>query len=102
MALIIATRELVPLTAALLAVALATEAAACLEHRLSLRAVPALAADFAVWLLVDVMTSSDGVPEGYHPASPVTITLLCLTLVAIYGAQHCHSHLRPAPPHHPV
>ena len=85
LALIIATRELVPLTAALLAVALVTEFAACLEHRLSLRAVPAIAADFAVWLLVDVMTSSQGVPEGYHPTAPSTITLLCLILFAIYG-----------------
>jgi hypothetical protein len=85
LALIIATHELVPLTAALLALALATEVAACLEHRLSLRAVPAIAADFAVWLLVDVMTSSQGVPEGYHPTAPSTITLLCLILLAIYG-----------------
>jgi len=85
LALIIATRKLVPLTAALLAVALATEIAACMEHRLSLRAVPALAADFAVWLLVYVMTSADGVPEGYHPASAAIITLFCLTLFAIYG-----------------
>jgi hypothetical protein len=85
-ALIIATRELVPLTAALLAVALATELAACLEHRLSLRAVPALAADFAVWLLIDVMTSPTGVPEGYQSISPFTITALCLLLFVIYGA----------------
>ena len=69
-ALIIATRELVPLTAALLAVALATEFAACMDHRLSLRAIPAIAANFAVWLLIDVMTSSGGVPEGYHPIPP--------------------------------
>lgn len=85
LALIIATRELVPLTAALLAVALATEIAACLEHRLSLRAVPAIAANFAVWLLVDVMTSSQGVPEAYHPTAPATITLVCLILFATYG-----------------
>lgn len=85
-ALIIATHELVPLTAALLALALATEAAACLDHRLSLRAVPAIAADFAVWLLVYVMTSADGVPEGYRAATPATISLLCLILFAIYGA----------------
>ncbi len=85
-ALIIATRELVPLTAALLAVALATEFAACIEHRLSLRAVPAIAADFAIWLLLDVMTSSTGVPEGYRSISPITITVLCLLLFAIYGA----------------
>jgi hypothetical protein len=85
LALIIGTRELVPLTAALLAVAVAAEVAACLGHRLSLRAVPALAADFAVWLLVFVLTSSGGVPEGYHPVSAVTITALCLALAAIYG-----------------
>lgn len=85
LALIIATRELVPLTVALLAVALATEIAAGLEHRLSLRAVPAIAANFAVWLLVDVMTSSQGVPEAYHPTAPATITLVCLILFATYG-----------------
>ena len=84
-ALIIATRELVPLTAALLAVALATEFAACMDHRLSLRAIPAIAANFAVWLLIDVMTSSGGVPEGYHPIAPSTISLLCLILFGIYG-----------------
>jgi hypothetical protein len=83
-ALIIETRDLVPLTAALLAVALSTEIAACLGHRLSLRAIPALAADFAVWLLVYVM-ASDAVPEGYPPASPIAITALCLALLAIYG-----------------
>jgi len=84
-ALIIATRELIPLTAALLAVALTTEIAACLGHRLSLRAFPALAADFGVWLLVYVLASPEGVPEGYHPASAAAITLLCLMLLAIYG-----------------
>jgi hypothetical protein len=86
LALIIATHELIPLTAALLAVALATEVSTCLGHRLSLRAVPAIAADFAVWLLVDVMTSSEGVPEGYHPTGPATLTVLCFALLAIYGS----------------
>ncbi len=85
LALIIATRDLVPLTAALLAVAGTTEIAACLEHRLTLRAVPALAADFGVWLMVDVMTSAEGVPEGYHPAGRLTLSFLCFALLAIYG-----------------
>ena len=84
-ALIIATRELVPLATALLAIALATEVAACLEHHLSLRALPAIAADFGVWLLVYVMTSAGGVPEGYHPAGPLTVSILCFALLAIYG-----------------
>jgi hypothetical protein len=85
LALIIATHDLVPLTATMLAVAAITEIAACLGHRLSLRTVPAVAADFATWLLVDVMTSAEGVPEGYHPASSLTISLLCIALLAIYG-----------------
>jgi len=85
LALIIATHELVPLTAALLGVALATEVAVCLGHRLSVRVVPAIAADFAVWLLVDLMTSSTGVPESYHPARRTTIVFLSFVLLAIYG-----------------
>ncbi|MGA2856513.1 MAG: hypothetical protein ABSE40_06560 [Candidatus Sulfotelmatobacter sp.] len=85
LALIIGTHELVPLTAALLAVALATEVAVCLGHRLTLRALSALAADFAVWLAVFVLTSSEGVPEAYHSVSPATTTGLCLSLLAIYG-----------------
>ena len=97
LALIIATRELVPLTATMLAVAAITEIAACLGHRLSLRAVPALAADFAVWLLVDVMTSAEGVPEGYHPARPLTISILCLCAARHLRRQHRSSQLRSAP-----
>ncbi|MGB0036879.1 MAG: hypothetical protein WBP79_15525 [Candidatus Acidiferrales bacterium] len=85
LALIIATHDLVPLTAALLAVALATEFAACMGYTLSLRAVSAIAADFAVWLLLVVMTSSEGVPAEYHPAGPATLTVLCFGLVVIYG-----------------
>ena len=83
-ALIIEPRELVPLTASLLAVALTTEIAACLGHRLSLRAFPALAADFAVWLLTYIL-ASDNLPEGYHAASPLSMTVLCLGLLAIYA-----------------
>jgi len=84
-ALIIATHELVPLVVALLAVALATEVAACLGHRLSLRAVPAIAADFAVLLSVYLLASSEGVPEGYHPASPGALVTLSVALLAIYA-----------------
>ena len=61
---------------------------------------PAMAADFAVWLLVDVMTSSGGVPEGYRPASARAIILLCLILFADLWWQHRGSQLRIAPPHH--
>lgn len=85
LALIIATRDLIPLTATFLVLAAITEIAACLKYPLSLRGVPATAADFAILLLVDVMTSAEGVPEGYHPASPLTVSILCFALLAIYG-----------------
>lgn len=83
-ALMIETHDLVPLSTAVLAVAFATEAEACLGHHLALRAIPALAADFAVWLLVFILASSDGVPEEYHPVASATIVLLCFLLFAIY------------------
>ncbi len=58
LALIIATRDLAPFTVGLLAIALATEVTVCLGRQFTLRAVPAIAADFAVWLLVYLMTIS--------------------------------------------
>jgi len=84
-ALIIETHELVALTVAMLAVALITEAAACLGHRLTLRAIPALGADFAVWLLVFIL-ATETIPEGYHSAATSTIACLCFLLLAIYAA----------------
>lgn len=83
--LIVTTHELVPLTIALLAIAAITEIFACLGYPMTWRAVPAVAADFGIWLLVDVMTSAGGVPEDYHPASSLTVTLLCVALTVIYG-----------------
>ena len=83
--LIFATRDLVALASALLAIGLASEVSACMGHRLTQRVLPALAADFAIWQLVDVMTSSKVVPEGYHATATGTITALCLALLAIYG-----------------
>ena len=85
LALIIATHDLVPFTAALLAVALVSEVVVNLGPRLSVRAVPAIAADFAVWLLVYLMTSPEGVPAEYRPIDAATIMILCLALLAIYG-----------------
>ncbi len=84
LALIVATRELVPFTVGLLAIALTTEVIVCVGHPLSVRVIPAIAADFAVWLLVDLMTSSEGVPPEYSPVAATTITVLCLALLVIY------------------
>jgi len=84
-ALIFSTHALLPLTCALLAIALATEVAACLGHRLSLWAMVAIAADAAVALFIYVMTSTDGVPSAYTAVSPTTTALLSLGLLGIYG-----------------
>ncbi len=85
MTLIIATHELVPLTCALLAVALATETNACVGHVMTFRAIPAIVADFSVWLMVYVL-AGESVPEGYRPASVGTMILICAMLPAVYGA----------------
>jgi hypothetical protein len=81
LALIVATRELVPLTVGLLTMALTTEVVVCLGHRLGVRAIPAIAADFALWLLVYVMTSPEGVPSEYRPILRSTAeALACIVL----------------------
>ena len=84
-ALIVATRELVPLTAALLAVSIAIEIADGLGERLTVRVIGALAADFAVWLVVYILTPSAGVPEGYRETTPSVLISLSLALAIIYG-----------------
>jgi len=83
--LIIATRALLPLTLALLTLALASEVSACTGHRLTQRVLAALVADFAVWQVIDVMTLSKPLPEGYQAMLAGTVTALCLALPAIYG-----------------
>ena len=83
LALIIGTRDLVPFTVGLLAMALATEMVVCLGRPLSVRIIPGIAADFAGWLLVDLMTF----PEGVSILSPIGATMIiavCLVVV-IYG-----------------
>lgn len=85
LALVITTHAIVPLTLALLAIALASEVSACIGHRLTQRVMAALAVDFAIWQVIDVMTLSKTVPEGYQAVSLATVTTLCLALLAIYG-----------------
>jgi hypothetical protein len=84
-ALIIATHELRPLTAALLTMALVTEVTACSGRLLNLRVMTALAADFALSLLGLVMASTDGVPESYRPMSAGELNAYCVALMLIYG-----------------
>jgi hypothetical protein len=83
LALIIETHELVIFASALLGIAAICETAGCLGQRLTLRAVPAVAADFSVWLVISILASDESIPEAYHAAKISTITLLCLLLPAI-------------------
>lgn len=83
-ALIIGTRELIPLALALLVIAAATETSLCLGHELTFRVIPAIAADFTLWLCVYIL-GSENVPEGYHSVAPATLIALCALLPAIYG-----------------
>jgi hypothetical protein len=84
-ALLIETRELVPLTAALLAIALAVEIAACCGRDFMVRPVSAIAADLSVAVLVFLLTPPESVAEGFRPATPLTLSMLCLALLAIYS-----------------
>jgi hypothetical protein len=83
-ALIVGTRELIPLALALLVIAAATEASLCLGHELTFRVIPAIAADFTLWLCVYIL-GADNVPEGYRSVAPATLIALCSLLPAIYG-----------------
>jgi hypothetical protein len=84
-ALLFTTHDFVPLTTALLAIAVASEVSGCVGHRLTQRVLPALAVDFAIWQLVDVMTSGRMAPEGYQATSAGVLSALCLGLMATYG-----------------
>lgn len=83
-ALIVGTRELIPLTLALLAIAAAVETSACLGHELTFRVIPAIAADFTLWLSLYIL-GSENVPQGYRSVAPSTLIALCALLPAIYG-----------------
>ena len=83
-ALIIGTRNLVPFTAALLAIAAVTEFSLCLGRELTFRAIPAGFADFGIWLLIYILGSGT-VPEGYTEAGVATLIALCAMLPAIYA-----------------
>lgn len=85
LALLIATRNLVPFTVGMLALALGAEMIVDSGHRLRTRVIPAIAADLAIWILIYVMTSPEGLPSEYRPIGSTAIAALCLALLAIYG-----------------
>lgn len=85
LALIAGTRDFVPFSGALVGIALIAELAACTDRQLPMRSIPAVAADLALALLLLVMVSPQGIGEGIRAGTPTTITILCLSLLAIYG-----------------
>lgn len=80
-ALMVQTGNLVPFAAALLTVACVVEV-----HATNMRVPVAIAADFAIWLVLFVMTRPGGVPEHYTPISVAAAMALCGLLFAIYIA----------------
>jgi hypothetical protein len=77
------SRDLLPYTVALIAMAAAVEASACLEHYLGERWIVALMADLAVLLMLAVATRS-GTAETYVAINRWVLLALQILLLAIY------------------
>ena len=84
--LLLSTRDVLPFTFVILAIALAMEVSACLNHWLSGRWLAAAAADLAVLLATWLVTMEHGVPEGYAPIPHAALLGAQVTLLAIYLA----------------
>jgi hypothetical protein len=92
LALIAATREVVTFSAAILAMAIIVEYAACRDHWLGERWPVAVIADIAVFLLAYVATRADGPPEGYAAVSAPLATAFQFALFGIYaGSTICRT-----------
>lgn len=85
-ALLLRTHDLLPYTTMLLALALAVEASACLEHYLGERWVVAALADLAVLLITFVATRPPGSLESYPALDRGAVIGLQIALVLIYLA----------------
>jgi hypothetical protein len=84
LALLIATHHLVPFTVALLAIAAATEFAACRGALMGQRWIVGLAADLAVFLTAWAITQPQGLPDGYPMFTMSQVVALQIGLVLIY------------------
>jgi hypothetical protein len=88
LALLIATHDLVPFISALLLMALASEAAAALNHWLKLRPLIAAAADLAIGILLYIYSLPENARAQYkNVMTPVLLTLGCALFVT-YGASN--------------
>ncbi len=83
-ALLLATEDVLPFTFVLLAIALAMEVSACLNHWMSGRWLTAAAADLAVLLATWLVTNERGLPEGYVAIPHSALLAAQVALLAIY------------------
>lgn len=85
-ALLVVTRDLIPFAWALLGIAVAIEASACLNHWLAERWAVAIALNLAALLIVFVVSRPGGLPPGYAPISQVGALAVLGGLLAVYLA----------------
>ena len=85
-ALLLATHDVLPFTFLFLAIALAMEGSACLNHWLSERWLTATAADLSVLLATWLVTGERGLPEGYAAIPHAALLGALAALLGIYLA----------------
>jgi hypothetical protein len=85
-ALLLATHDVLPFTFLFLAIALAMEVSACLNHWLSERWLTATAADLSVLLATWLVTGERGLPEGYAAIPHAALLGALVALLGIYLA----------------
>ena len=85
LALMIASRDLVPYVAVLLLIALISEVAAARQRWLSLRALVAPAVDIAIWTLVYVFSLPESSRAEYAPVAKIVLLGFPSLLFLIYG-----------------
>jgi hypothetical protein len=85
-ALLIASRDLVPYTTALLVVAMVSEFAATRNRWLPLRFLVAAATDMAVLILLYIFSLPEGSRVDYAPVAKTALLALPSLLFVIYGA----------------
>jgi hypothetical protein len=82
--LLVATRDLIPFTFALLGVAVVVEASATFDHWLGERWPVAVVADLALVLVAYIATRAGGIPEGYVPLTAAAVIAAQVALLGIY------------------
>ncbi len=83
--LLVATHDVVPFTAALLAIVAARSSPHAVDRWLGQRWFAALTADLGVFIVAWVITQPQGVPESYHPFGMTSVVTLQMMLVLVFA-----------------